>query len=317
MLNQFRHHYPQGTIFSELINIDRGLYIVKVSLQDRDLVLGTGFAAAETIEKAEDRARERALMTLNLEKTNDTAQQQPQVNIPNEIAPKPAKNVVALQDSQQVAIPENLEKNAIQAPQEVFSYNSAVTNSSLETNSHPVAIAQEQSVGAIAEPINQPEPTEDILPPTSQETTLEETPTDIFEQPQTANPVEETPTNIFEQPQTANPVEETPTNIFEQPQTANPVEETPTNIFEQSITSSPVEETTPEETIEDTEEATETIQFDFNDIKYKTDLEMKRLGWTKEQGRDYLLGTYGKRSRLHLTDEELLEFWRYLETLPN
>ncbi len=297
MLNQFRHHYPQGTIFSELINIDRGLYIVKVSLQDRNLVLGTGFAAAETIEKAEDRARERALMTLNLEKTNDTTQQQPQVNIPNEIAPQPAKNVVELQDSQQVAIPENLEKKAIQAPQEVLSYNSAVTNSSLETNNYPVAIAQKQSVGAIAKPINQPEPIEDILPPQSQETTsVEETPTDIFEQPQTPS-VEETPTDIFEQPQTPS-VEETQTNIFEQPLTFSPVE------------------TTPEEIIEETAEET-TIQLDFNDIKHKTDLEMKRLGWTKEQGRDYLLGTYGKRSRLHLTDEELLEFWRYLETLPN
>ena len=297
MLNQFRHLYPQGTICSELINIDRGLYIVKVSLQDRNLVLGTGFAAAETIEKAEDRARERALMTLNLEKTGDTAQiQQPQVNTaPTALAPKPAKDVVALQDSQQVAIPEDQEKTATQAPQEVFSYNSAVANSSLEkANSHPVAISQRRAVDTIsqrravdtiAEPMTQPEPTEDILPPTSQETT---------------------------------PVEETPTDIFEQPLTSPFVEETQTNIFEQPITSPPVEETPPEETIEETaEEVTETIQFDFNDIKYKTDLEMKRLGWTKEQGRDYLLGTYGKRSRLHLTDEELLEFWRYLETLPN
>ena len=322
MLNQFRHLYPQGTICSELINIDRGLYIVKVSLQDRNLVLGTGFAAAETIEKAEDRARERALMTLNLEKTGDTAQiQQPQVNTaPSALAPKPAKDVVALQDSQQVAIPEDQEKTATQAPQEVFSYNSAVANSSLEkANSHPVAISQRRAVDTIAEPMTQPEPTEDILPPTSQETTpVEETPTDIFEQPLTPPPVEETPTDIFEQPLTSPSVEETPTDIFEQPITSPPVEETQTNIFEQPITSPPVEETPPEETIEETaEEVTETIQFDFNDIKYKTDLEMKRLGWTKEQGRDYLLGTYGKRSRLHLTDEELLEFWRYLETLPN
>ena len=44
---------------------------------------------------------------------------------------------------------------------------------------------------------------------------------------------------------------------------------------------------------------------------------MKRLSWTKEQGRDYLLSTYGKRSRLHLSDPELLEFLEYLENLPN
>ena len=61
----------------------------------------------------------------------------------------------------------------------------------------------------------------------------------------------------------------------------------------------------------------ETVEFDFNEIKNRTDVEIKRLGWTKEQGRDFLLQTYGKRSRLHLTDEELMDFLQYLESQPN
>jgi hypothetical protein len=56
---------------------------------------------------------------------------------------------------------------------------------------------------------------------------------------------------------------------------------------------------------------------DFNDIKRKTDIEIKRLGWSSAQGREFLMSRYGKRSRLELTDEQLLEFLRYLETLPN
>ena len=60
----------------------------------------------------------------------------------------------------------------------------------------------------------------------------------------------------------------------------------------------------------------ETIEFDFNEIIDKTDIEIKRLGWTKEQGRDFLLQTYGKRSRLHLTNEELMDFLHYLESQP-
>jgi hypothetical protein len=55
----------------------------------------------------------------------------------------------------------------------------------------------------------------------------------------------------------------------------------------------------------------------FHDIKQKTDIEIKRLSWTKDQGQEFLMSRYGKRSRLHLTDEQLLEFLRYLETLPN
>jgi hypothetical protein len=45
------------------------------------------------------------------------------------------------------------------------------------------------------------------------------------------------------------------------------------------------------------------------------DVEMKRLSWTKEQGRDYLRTTYGKTSRVQLTDEEILSFLDYLKSV--
>jgi hypothetical protein len=45
-------------------------------------------------------------------------------------------------------------------------------------------------------------------------------------------------------------------------------------------------------------------------------IELKRLGWTSEQGRNYLLQTYGKRSRFMLTDKEILNFLDYLKNLP-
>ena len=57
------------------------------------------------------------------------------------------------------------------------------------------------------------------------------------------------------------------------------------------------------------------LPFDFNYIKRLTDIEMKRLGWTKDIGRDYLNKKYGKRSRLYLTDEQLLEFLEHLQSL--
>ena len=54
---------------------------------------------------------------------------------------------------------------------------------------------------------------------------------------------------------------------------------------------------------------------DFSSDIAKTDIELKRLRWTPEQGRAHLLKTYGKRSRQHLTDNELLDFLHYLESL--
>lgn len=46
-------------------------------------------------------------------------------------------------------------------------------------------------------------------------------------------------------------------------------------------------------------------------------IEMKRLGWSTEQGREYLKRTYGKRSRQELDDAELLDFLHYLESQPS
>ncbi len=53
---------------------------------------------------------------------------------------------------------------------------------------------------------------------------------------------------------------------------------------------------------------------DLSDIIAQTDVELQRLGWAVNQGREFLEQTYGKRSRHDLTDDELLEFLLYLET---
>lgn len=45
----------------------------------------------------------------------------------------------------------------------------------------------------------------------------------------------------------------------------------------------------------------------------QTDTYLAQLNWSPDQGREYLQQKYGKRSRLLLTDTELLEFIDYLE----
>ena len=64
--------------------------------------------------------------------------------------------------------------------------------------------------------------------------------------------------------------------------------------------------------------STDTLEeVNFNEIKHQTDLEIKRLGWTKDDGREFLKSRYGKRSRLQLTDNQLLEFLQYLASQPS
>jgi formylglycine-generating enzyme required for sulfatase activity len=80
----------------------------------------------------------------------------------------------------------------------------------------------------------------------------------------------------------------------------------------------PVTSYTQKELDIDTNETSSTASpIDFTDIIARTNVELKRLGWTNQQARDYLLQTYGKRSRQLLSDAELLDFLHHLESEPS
>ena len=59
-----------------------------------------------------------------------------------------------------------------------------------------------------------------------------------------------------------------------------------------------------------------TQSIDLSEIIVLTDVQMERLGWTPQQGREYLIQTYNKRGRTLLTEEELLDFLQHLESIP-
>ncbi|MDJ0742559.1 MAG: hypothetical protein QNJ32_04250 [Xenococcaceae cyanobacterium MO_167.B27] len=235
MLTQFRHYYPQGSLISELINIDRGLYLVRVSIETEGVTLATGLAGADTIELAEDRARERAIAALGLDKSP--------------VKPSPT-----------VTSPKIIQPSAVTAVK-----HQEVSNSTPELKT--------------PQPIPSPVELENHQPNFTSNSSRE-----IITESKTEKPSQET--------------QEYQRNIFDQP------------IVENSA--SPESISAPE-----TEVSYPPVEYDYSEIAHKIDLEMKRLNWTKDQGRDYLLSTYGKRSRLHLKNNELLEFLDYLETLPS
>ena len=93
------------------------------------------------------------------------------------------------------------------------------------------------------------------------------------------------------------------------PSPANIVDQTPQTPLEQP-------QAIPDATLDLESAGSSTDALDFSEIIARSDVELKRLGWSSEQGRTYLLETYGKRSRQLLSDDELLEFLRYLESQP-
>jgi hypothetical protein len=57
------------------------------------------------------------------------------------------------------------------------------------------------------------------------------------------------------------------------------------------------------------------ISIDVLKIRYLIDLEIRRLGWKISESREYLQTHWGKRSRLHLTDNQLLDLLARLRSL--
>lgn len=256
ILAKFRHRYPQGSLVSELIKIDRGTYIVKVLVQVNNVILATALAGADTVEAAEDAARQRAIAALFLDDL-------PANN--GVIEATPARKISS---ATATFIESNIETNPLDN-QNIVNFSEAHFK-----QSEPSSLAQTNI--------------------TTTNPILESTPT----QPNHKSEVKDMTQPI----NTAN-------NLFGETFTA----EIPHNSATLSANSVP-------ESIFEANSVNTTAEIeamDFNEIKQQTDIEIKRLGWTKDQGKEFLKSRYGKRSRLHLTDEQLLEFLRYLENLPN
>ncbi|MGK7874811.1 MAG: hypothetical protein AB4426_16375 [Xenococcaceae cyanobacterium] len=259
MLTQFRIRYPQGSLISELVKIDRGQYVVRALVQVEGVTLATGLAAANTVEQAEDHARNRALAVLDLNPATATQSTTNTYSLESLEQTEPHKvfsQTVETSDRTDSSFPKEAVKTQ---PKPLFPETTETTNT---TDS---SLGERKKLSKI-----------EAIP-----TTGKETQSLLFDEQFSSGSKETVP-----EVQTT-PVDPAP----DYPLSKQPPTETPLN----SATADPI---------------------DFSDIIAKSDAELKRLGWTNEQGRDYLLQTYGKRSRHLLSDEELLEFLHYLENQP-
>lgn len=226
MLQKLRQRYPQVALISELVQIDHGKYIVRAIIEIEGKTVVTALAAADTVEIAEDRARERALLLLEPENT-------PDLQLVEKFSPN------------NISLPEDL-------PKPVPSTKKSTKTAKVTEIPRPEAKIEPELPQVKDIPLPEPEPL------------LLERETDNY-------PL------LSELPEEASLTEEEP-----------PAPEPVVVIAE---------------------------EIDYSVLKTKIDVEMKRLAWTTEKGREYLISTYGKKSRLLLTNEELLEFYNYLSSI--
>ena len=291
MLNKFRVCYPQGNLISELLAIDHGQYIVRVSVEIDGVTRSTGLAAAKTVELAEDQARLRAITVLAIDHESTTdAETSPPLS-------HPQTSVAAAE------VPSSPESIPNSPP--AFSSESLESTPEVEDTPSPSPI----DTHPISEKSTQtPEPKETlpetVEPPPLTETKSSPTPEPTVTLPETVEPL--SLTEEVSAPQTPMFKEETPT----------PVGVTQ-SLFEPELTPPPSDAPAQKEAEPDSHNQPKSeTPIDFSEIIARTNVELKRLGWTNQQGRDYLIETYGKRSRQLLTDEELLDFLHHLELEP-
>jgi hypothetical protein len=228
MLAQFQNLYPNGSIISELIEIFQGKYIVRVSIQLEGITRATAIAGAETVEAAEDQARNRALTVLGIK------------NTPGEVT----KSVSPLVTPPQI-------KPTFQESKPV----PPVNNTQIYTP---------------------PLPEEEIDPKFPE-------PEIFSHQDPEYPPLSEVP----------------PSNV--------------TPFTPRSYT--PYEDTGVQSVVGKKKRHNEPVNL--SDVIAQTDVEIERLGWTPEQGKDYLVKTYSKRGRSLLSEEELRNFLTYLKSQPD
>ena len=255
ILAQFQSLYPSGSLITELVKIDRGQYIVRATVQLSGAIRSTGMAAAATVEEAEDRARDRALMVLGMpaaspdsgKLTETLAESIPPINPPTDTTETPQQSVVA-----------PMEANISPVP---------------AADSLPASRTQIPEIAAT------PSHSLDLQIPAPLETGREILTPEMDNQPLADMDISGTNIKPFPQ-RTYNKSQDSST------------EKPP----EKSKKSGPV--------------------VDQSDDIAKISVEMQRLNWTMEQGRDYLIRTYNKRSRHLLSQEELKDFLGYLESQP-
>ncbi|MBD2726513.1 hypothetical protein H6G96_09260 [Nostoc sp. FACHB-892] len=290
MLAQFQSLYPKGSLISELVQIFQGKYIVRASVQIEGVTRATGMAAAETVEAAEDQARTRALIVLGI--TNA-----PQQSVAFNSNPIPPAQL-------------NPSLNTKSGLDESAAYSSA-KDQDFVSSQWPVVSDKEISI-----------------PPSKVRNIKPEVVTNNNEQYGYSSGAS-LPSDSYSQdlgqnfPVTANkelefdpPVENLEITFDKQVENQTFPEISANNVTPFTPRSySPQENIATPPVAGKRKKKAEPV--DLSDVIAKTDVELQRLGWTPEQGREHLIETYGKRGRTLLTEEELHGFLKYLQSQPD
>ncbi|WP_416667128.1 hypothetical protein [Egbenema bharatensis] len=295
LLTQFQTRYPLGSVTSELLTIYEGSFVVRAVIQVGSTTLATAMAAATDIEQAEDRAKVRALSALGIGSS-----------FAGNIAPSglayPLPPSTSFEPAQTLTAPEAPVPSPI-APQPTFADRPASDPLTVPTPPpQPVRTSEPWFPEESRAAQDMGSSTNELFQPTA--------PPESGRLPEAAPDLDSPSPSIVEldfSPEPAPEQDPAQPERLPEPEPAKPTKSS-------SKSKSTRRKEPAEETAAETPPPQEIV--DRSDVNAKIGVEMKRLSWTVEQGRNHLKRTYGKRSRQELEDSELLDFLNYLEAQP-
>jgi hypothetical protein len=309
--DRFRQQYPQGSIVSDLVQIHGDQYVVKVSVSLANTVLVSTLAADANLMLAENRALERALTLLGIRDLQQLAHEP--VNL----------TVTPLPD-----LPIGL-TNSVEQPEvarEVSVVNEPVmTTVSSQSNLPAAAVTLVEASAPIIE--------ETSLSPVPVVPAVEPLRIQASSQVGVASGISEQPMNFdavpsFPEPEITMPIANgqvavaatppaIPATLPELPIEAVP--EVPVAKSSRSKKSTTTPDPLPTATADNDAPLDETTvpiaepPLSVTDMIPMINMELKRLGWSKERGREYMVSLYNKRASALLSDDELFGLLQHLQ----
>jgi hypothetical protein len=300
LLLQFHNRYPLGGLCAELLTIHQNQYVVRAIVQVGNMTVASAMATAAELEAAEERAKERALECLGLAAPVPLTSPPPTLHVPSLNIPDAALNAVASTSGLSQA--SGLSQTTGAASRRLESREPAEVPASLPDVSQ-----------SIAPPLVQPTPPLSAVHLDSSYSN----PANV-EAPSVANSEAEPSWG-----QAATGATGTAEPSTQPSSLASPISTLAIEPDQTGSSALPKPEKAAKRKSEQAVEpmvATATASaasVDRSQEVMRIGIEMKRLGWSTEQGREYLKRTYGKRSRQELDDAELLDFLHYLESQPS
>jgi hypothetical protein len=341
MFDRFWQQYPQGSIVSDLVQIHGEHYVVRVSLSSAQQVLVTTLAADLDLVIAEQRATTKALEILGISARQESlASIKIESNITESATPTAPNLLIP------VHAPEPDQPSSVQIPKAtVTEVSSKSTEKNTERNIEKLTEKLAEPVGNLTSTPLTVTPLPD-LPVTM---TTNNLPAAIIESPTAESAssksnisAAEYSTEIDNQPAFTEPAIDSSVrngktaapDIIEPPiTTESPAipEVAAKSSKAKKATTEPTPEVLPEPTVQAQSPAAENLEqnpapetdlgtgtppeipLSVTDMIPLINMELKRLGWSKERGRDYMVSLYNKRASALLSDEELFGLLQHLK----